>query len=203
MESINSLSNSAVISARASAYPVFSHEVYGEKFYSFNAECMRRSGRVDTIPCIAPQRMLPCIVQDKLSLYSGQVRSCNKTVDGGSRLIISMFVKGVSENAFDDTLNEITLQGYVCKKPVYRKTPFGREIADMLIAVNRSFGKSDYIPAIAWGINARNAAELEIGQKIHVEGRLQSREYEKMLEDGTIIRRTAYEVSVYALLAVE
>lgn len=203
MEAINSLTNSAVICARATEYPVFSHEVYGERFYSFSAECLRRSGRVDTIPCLAPQRLLPCVMQDNLSLYSGQVRSCNKTVDGGNRLIINMFVRGISEGAFDDTLNEVTLQGYICKKPVYRKTPFGREITDLLIAVNRSFGKSDYIPAIAWGVNARSASNMGVGTKVHAEGRLQSRGYEKKLDDGSVIRRTAYEVSVYALIAMQ
>lgn len=191
--------NTAVICARISEEPHFSHEAYGERYYSFSAECERRSGRCDVIPCLVSEKFLPKLSSKDKILLLGQIRSCNRVVEGKTRLLINMFVKNVSETVFDDTHNEVILQGYLCKTPSYRKTPFGREITDILLAVNRPFGRSDYIPVIAWGSNARIAAKLDVGSKLHIEGRIQSRDYEKHLESGEVFIRTAYEVSAFIL----
>ena len=175
--------------------PVFSHRVYGEEFYSFEILSQRLSGRTDLIPCIAARRFLKDIERGAGKVYCGQLRSYNKLVDGKSRLDLKLFLREIRGDETDPSLNSVSLTGYICKEPIYRKTPFGREITDMLLAVNRAYHKSDYIPVITWGQIARDAKELMIGEKIRLTGRLQSREYEKTLESGEKIRRTAYEVS--------
>ena len=194
------ISNSALICAKAANEPVFSHEAFGIKFYGFDAVCERRSEKKDIIRCIAAQDVIGEVDTDKHKIYCGQIRSHNAIIDGNGRLLINVFVKAVSDEVTDMTANEIILCGFICKRPAYRVTPFGREIADMLVAVNRSFGRSDYIPVIAWGQNARRAGKMEVGQRVYAEGRLQSREYEKRLADGSTVKRTAYEVSAYALV---
>ena len=179
-----------------------SHEIYGEKFYRFYIEIDRLSGQKDRIPVIISERLID--VDDfnigKIIFIEGQYRSYNKMDESNkSRLILSVFVKDikqleVSENV--KTVNELTVTGVVCKQPIYRKTPLGRDIADILLAVNRSYNKSDYIPCIIWGRNAKYCEHLETGTTVKVVGRVQSREYEKKYEDGTVEKRVAYEVSV-------
>lgn len=179
-----------------------SHEIYGEKFYKFYIEIDRLSGQKDRIPVIISERLID--VDDfnigKIIFIEGQYRSYNKMDENNkSRLILSVFVKDikqleVSENV--KTVNELTVTGVVCKTPIYRKTPLGRDIADILLAVNRSYNKSDYIPCIIWGRNAKYCEHLETGTTVKVVGRVQSREYEKKYEDGTVENRVAYEVSV-------
>lgn len=186
-----------------------SHEIYGEKFYRFYIEIDRLSSQKDRIPVIISERLID--VDDfeigKVIFIEGQYRSYNKMDENNrSRLILSVFVKDikqleVSENV--KTINELTITGIVCKKPIYRKTPLGRDIADILLAVNRSYNKSDYIPCIIWGRNAKYCEHLETGSIVKVVGRVQSREYDKKHEDGTIEKRTAYEVSVSKFEIIE
>ena len=143
-------------------------------------------------------------INDKISI-DGQFRSYNSYQNERNKLVLTVFAKDVKfvENqdeeiqaSKDFVSNEVTLNGYICKKPIYRQTPFGREIADLLLAVNRAYNKSDYIPCIAWGRTARFCENLEVGTELRVTGRVQSREYEKKYEDGTVEKRIAYEVSV-------
>ena len=137
--------------------------------------------------------------EGQMLTISGQVRSYNKVVDGAGRLMVTLFAQNIAEAQENDTLNRVTLTGALCKAPIYRSTPFGREICDMMLAVNRAFGKSDYIPCIAWGRNAQYAARFGVGDRISLTGRLQSREYQKLLESGEYMTRNAYEgLGVYA-----
>ena len=195
----------------------FSHEIYGEKFYVFNLEIARLSGNADIIPITVSERIITdeMLMQGKQLLVKGQFRSYNIYDNEKNRLILTVFAKDVveveenneeeeNEMAKKDTVtNEVVLVGYICKKPIYRQTPFGREIADVLLAVNRAYNKSDYIPTIAWGRNARFCQNLEVGTKVKLVGRVQSRMYEKKHEDGTVENRVAYEVSIGSLEIVD
>ena len=189
----------------------FSHEIYGEKFYVFNLEIARLSGNADIIPITVSERIITdeMLIQGKQLLVKGQFRSYNSYDNEKNRLILTVFAKDVveeeeNEMAKKDTVtNEVVLVGYICKKPIYRQTPFGREIADVLLAVNRAYNKSDYIPTIAWGRNARFCQNLEVGTKVKLVGRVQSRMYEKKHEDGTVENRVAYEVSIGSLEIVD
>lgn len=185
----------------------YSHEIYGEKFYSFNLEVVRLSNNTDIIPITVSERLLTDLDLSvgKEVEVEGQFRSYNNYENQKNRLILTVFAKEIkeveplSENDKDVVTNEVTLVGYVCKKPVYRQTPFGREIADILLAVNRAYNKSDYIPCIAWGRNARFCQKIEVGTEVKVVGRVQSRTYEKKHEDGTSETRVAYEVSIASM----
>ena len=195
----------------------FSHEIYGEKFYVFNLEIARLSGNADIIPITVSERIITdeMLIQGKQLLVKGQFRSYNSYDNEKNRLILTVFAKDVveveenneeEENEMtkkDTETNEVVLLGYICKKPIYRQTPFGREIADVLLAVNRAYNKSDYIPTIAWGRNARFCQNLEVGTKVKLVGRVQSRMYEKKHEDGTVENRVAYEVSIGSLEIVD
>lgn len=195
----------------------FSHEIYGERFYVFNLEIARLSGNADIIPITVSERIITdeMLTQGKTLLVKGQFRSYNSYDNEKNRLILTVFAKDVieveesqedEENEMvkkDTVTNEVVLVGYICKKPIYRQTPFGREIADILLAVNRAYNKSDYIPTIAWGRNARFCQNLEVGTKVKLVGRVQSRMYEKKHEDGTVENRVAYEVSVGSLEIVD
>lgn len=195
----------------------FSHEIYGERFYVFNLEIARLSGNADIIPITVSERIITdeMLTQGKNLLVKGQFRSYNSYDNEKNRLILTVFAKDVieveedvdnEENEIvkkDMVTNEVVLVGYICKKPIYRQTPFGREIADILLAVNRAYNKSDYIPTIAWGRNARFCQNLEVGTKVKLVGRVQSRMYEKKYEDGTVENRVAYEVSIGSLEVVE
>lgn len=195
-------SNNRIIAAgRLEGAPVLSHEVMNEPFYTGTLAVRRLSGAVDRLPVTLPGKLLACVpaAEGQLLTVSGQVRSYNKVVDGAGRLMVTLFVQSLSEARESDTLNKVTLVGALCKPPIYRSTPFGREICDMMLAVNRAFGKSDYIPCIAWGRNAQYAARFGVGEKICLTGRLQSREYQKLMDNGEYITRSAYEVSAFTL----
>lgn len=184
--------------------PELNHKTYGENFYGFRLSCSRKSTEKDMLPIIVSDRLVEIKdlqVGKKISV-KGQVRTFNKHIsDDKRKLLIMVFARDVweveeeSESA-PEFNNNVKLSGYICKPPVYRVTPKGREIADVLIAVNRTYGKSDYIPCITWGRNARYTGNLDVGTRVDVEGRLQSREYTKKLDDGTEEIRTAYEISV-------
>ena len=179
----------------------FSHEVYGEGFYLVDISVSRLSDSVDYIPLMVSERLVDVTqsyIGETISV-SGQFRSYNRPEEKKNRLILSVFVREVEfvdEIEDDIKSNQIYLDGYICKEPIYRKTPLGREIADLLVAVNRSYGKSDYIPCICWGRNARYASSFEVGSHVEVYGRIQSREYIKKIGEEQTEKRVAYEVSV-------
>ena len=182
----------------------FSHEVFGEGFYMLELLVKRLSDSFDRIPVMISERLID-VTKDYRGEFiqiSGQFRSYNRHEEKKNRLVLSVFAReAVFAEATADKIksNQIFLDGFICKPPVYRKTPLGREIADMLVAVNRPYGKSDYIPCISWGRNARFAANFEVGSRVQIWGRIQSREYVKRLEDDRTEKRTAYEVSVSKL----
>ena len=199
-----SQNNSLVLVGKVTSEKEFSHEIYGESFYSFNLEIPRLSGTSDIIPITISERLMTNfdLQIGKEVIVEGQFRSYNTYEDTKSRLILTVFVKEIKEKSEEEEIkvpNEVQLLGHICRKPIYRKTPFGREIADILLAVNRAYNKSDYIPCIAWGRNARFCADMETGTEIKIIGRVQSRAYEKKYEDGTVENKTAYEVSVSSL----
>lgn len=182
----------------------FSHEIFGEGFYMVDLAVKRLSDSFDVIPLMISERLVN-VKEDHKGKYvevSGQFRSYNRHEEKKNRLVLSVFVRDIM---FVDELeegmktNQIFLDGYICKAPVYRKTPLGREIADLLVAVNRPYGKSDYIPCICWGRNARFAADFQVGGHIQIWGRIQSREYVKKITEEEVEKRVAYEVSVSKL----
>lgn len=197
--------NRIIAAGRLEGAPVLSHEVMNEPFYTGTLAVRRLSGAVDRLPVTLPGKLLACVpaAEGQLLTVSGQVRSYNKVVDGAGRLMVTLFVQSLSEARESDTLNKVTLVGALCKPPIYRSTPFGREICDMMLAVNRAFGKSDYIPCIAWGRNARFVKNLSVGDKVAISGRIQSREYQKRLSETDVRTMTAYEVSVSKLAAFD
>lgn len=178
----------------------FSHEIYDEKFYKFLIKTKRLSDYEDILPVIISERLvnLEEIKIGKLVKISGQFRSYNLQTETRNRLLLSIFVKEIefTEDEKVLTLNDANFVGYICKEPVYRKTPLGREIADVLIAINRTYKKSDYVPCILWGRNAKFCETLNVGDLVKLNGRIQSRTYEKKNPDGEIMKKTAYEVSV-------
>lgn len=190
----------------------FSHEMYGEGFYNFELEVPRLSDSVDVLPVTISERLM---VNMDLSIGSyveiyGQLRSYNRYIDSSSRLVLTIFARDIrliiDEDEAKELLrspNEIFLDGYICKSPIYRTTPFGREISDLLVAVNRSYNKSDYIPCIAWGRNARFCEKLLVGDHIKIWGRIQSREYQKKHNTEEVETKVAYEVSISKLEYVE
>ena len=190
----------------------FSHEVFGEGFYTAMLASERLSKEKDIIPIMVSERLVDVKADwiGRLVKVSGQFRSYNKHEDGRRHLELSVFVREFEEIEFEheepgsgNNENIISLDGYICKTPTYRKTPLGREIADILLAVNRQYGKSDYIPCIAWERNARFVECLEVGTRLRIDGRIQSREYQKRISDDEFETRTAYEVSVSKLTVVE
>lgn len=201
--------NHLILVGKVTSEKRFSHEVYGEKFYIFDLSVPRLSGNADIIPVTISERLLTnqdVNIGAKLQI-DGQFRSYNSYEHEKNKLILTVFVKDLQfleeqedeEVVKDKISNEVILDGFICKKPIYRKTPFGREISDILLAVNRAYNKSDYIPCIAWGRNARFCENIAVGTEVKVIGRVQSREYEKKYEDGTVEKKVAYEVSVSSL----
>ncbi len=183
----------------------FSHEIYGEGFYEMDILVKRLSGQADILPITISERL---IESGNLKIGStlsaiGQFRSYNKQVDGKSKLMLTVFVREVVEGVEYKNPNTIVLSGFICKPPIYRTTPFNREIADVLIAVNRAYNKSDYIPCIAWGRNARFVKNLEVGERVSLSGRIQSREYQKKISETETKLLTAYEVSISKLAAYD
>ena len=191
--------NVSITGEVASAFS-FSHEVFGERFYLADIAVKRLSDSEDLIPVMVSERLVD-VTEDLTGAtvrVEGQFRSYNRH-EGKSRLILSVFAREwefVEEEEKSAKINQIFLDGFICKPPIYRKTPLGREIADLLIAVNRPYGKSDYIPCICWGRNARFASGFEVGMRIQVHGRIQSRKYTKKLSETEFEERIAYEVSV-------
>lgn len=193
----NQTNNSVILCGTVKGEPVYSHEVFGEKFYEVMLAVKRLSGMDDVLPVSVSEHLLGDGFRDGCEVtVKGQFRSYNKIVGERSKLMLTVFVRDVEP--FDPTVNPNTMQlsGFICKPPVYRTTPFNREICDLLVAVNRQYNKSDYIPCIVWGRNARFAEKLAVGQHIDIVGRVQSRNYQKRLDDDTVVTRTAYEVSV-------
>ena len=177
----------------------FSHEMYGEGFYNFELEVMRLSDTKDILNITVSERIITDmeLTIGKDIIVEGQLRSYNKFMDGANKLILTVFARNIEPCLVrSKNPNEIFLDGFICKEPVYRTTPFGREIADVLLAVNRAYNKSDYIPTIAWGRNSRFCQNLSVGDNIRVWGRLQSREYQKKVSDTEVIKKVAYEVSI-------
>ena len=190
---------------------VFSHEMYGEGFYNLDLEVPRLSDSVDLLPLTISERLIVNVdlTIGQYVIIEGQLRSYNRYIDNSNRLVLTIFTKDIyipEEDELTEILrkpNEIYLDGYICKKPIYRTTPFGREITDVLIAVNRSYNKSDYIPCIAWGRNARFCEKMLVGDHIRIWGRIQSREYQKKLPTGEVEAKIAFEVSVSKLEYIE
>ncbi len=193
------LNNKIYLEGTISSELEFSHEMYGEGFYTFYLDVMRLSDTTDSLCITVSERIITNMDLSigKDIIVDGQLRSYNKFVDGSNRLILTVFARNI-EPCLERSKNpnEIFLDGYICKAPVYRTTPFGREIADVLLAVNRAYNKSDYIPTIAWGRNSRFCQTLEVGENIRIWGRLQSREYQKKVGDNEAIKKIAYEVSI-------
>ena len=196
--------NQVTIMGQVASEFEFSHEVFGEGFYMVEVLVKRLSNSCDLIPLMISERLID-VTQDYTGEYimaSGQFRSYNRHEEQKNRLVLSVFVREISfieEEPDDSKANNILLDGYICKEPIYRKTPMGREIADLLLAVNRPYGKSDYIPCICWGRNARFSGQFEVGGHVQLWGRIQSREYQKKLSEFEMEKRTAYEVSVSKL----
>lgn len=199
--------NQVTIIGEVASEFTFSHEVFGEGFYMVDVLVKRLSNSDGRIPLMISERLID-VTQDYTGEYimaTGQFRSYNQHEEKKNRLVLSVFVREVSfvEEELDGAkTNTILLDGYICKRPIYRKTPLGREIADLLLAVNRPYGKSDYIPCICWGRNARFASGFEVGEHVQVLGRIQSREYVKKLSETETEKRIAYEVSVSKLECV-
>lgn len=197
--------NKVYLSGTIESEPVFSHELYGEGFCEFTLRVPRLSEQSDVIPITISERLLGeknLVKGTKISFY-GQFRSFNKLVGEKSKLMLTVFVRDFLDEDEEANPNVTELTGYVCKQPMYRTTPFNREICDLLIAVNRAYDKSDYIPCIAWGRNARFVKEMAVGQKLSLSGRIQSREYTKKLPDGSSEIRVAYELSVNKIFMEE
>ncbi len=193
--------NDLVLVGHAVSDLVLNHTAYGEAFYLFYIGVPRLSGVLDVLPVIVSERLLPSgkDIRGKYLRVSGQFRSYNLNDNGKNRLILSAFTTDIRELQGDyipKVKNKIHLYGYVCKVPTYRVTPFGREITDLLVAINRPYNKSDYIPCITWGQNAKFAQDLQVGDFVYILGRVQQRDYQKREDSGEIVTKTAYEVSV-------
>ena len=197
---MNEITNTVEVIGRLTDMLYASHVNHGEVFYAGTIAVKRLSDVEDILPIIVPGRIIDQVHKlfDKCVRVTGQFRSHNKIVDGKARLLVNIFVQSIEE-AQESTTNSIQLTGRLCKPPIYRITPFGRTICDVIIAVDRGNGIQDFIPCIAWGRNADRAASLNTSDKISISGRIQSRCYEKMLGDGTSVTRTAYEVSIFTL----
>lgn len=206
MNEMQKQNNRVYLMGRVSSAPVFSHELYGEGFYDFTIEVSRLSGQLDLLPVTVSERLLDqadLSVGSKIGI-SGQFRSYNKIDEEKSRLMLTVFVREfVDYDSEDLPPNLIEINGYVCKPPVYRTTPFDRKICDVLLAVNRGYNKSDYIPCIAWGRNALFVKNIPVGTNLLIQGRIQSRIYNKKTSDGETEERTAYELSISKLTKID
>ncbi|HZJ58145.1 MAG TPA: single-stranded DNA-binding protein [Clostridia bacterium] len=191
--------NKVVVVGKVHSPMEFSHEIFGENFYQFDLSVPRLSDYVDLLPITISERLLGGIelAEGMEIIIEGQLRSYNKFIGGYNRLILTVFARELLlKDEGIKNPNQIYLNGFICKEPVYRVTPFNREITDILLAVNRAYGKSDYIPTIAWGRNARFSQHLNVGDNIRIWGRIQSRTYQKKLPKGEVLEKVAYEVSI-------
>lgn len=195
--------NRITVCGRLDGELAYAYTAFKEAFYTGTLLVQRLSGTVDRLPVTIPGKIIDSFPADaqRPIVIRGQVRSYNKTdANGVGRLEVTIFANEITPaGSLDATVNEATIVGAICKPPVHRYTPFEREICDVMLAVNRAFGKSDYIPCIAWGRNAQYAARFPVGQRLEITGRLQSREYEKLLDDGSCITRTVYELSAFTV----
>lgn len=199
--------NQAVIAGEIISDFEFNHEVFGEGFYFVKLKVSRLSHSSDIIPLLVSERLID-VKQSHIGQFlevRGQFRSHNKQESDKNRVVLFLFAKEIEmiDSAENRNPNEIFLDGYICKEPVYRTTPLGRKIADVLLAVNRAYGKSDYIPCICWGRNARYAGNLTVGSRIQLWGRIQSREYQKRIGEGKVVDKIAYEVSASQMEYIE
>ena len=194
--------NEVLLEGTVQAAPVLSHENHGTRFYHFFLRVPRLSGTPDTLPVVAPEPLLEKIPPAGPLRVRGQLRSFNNRSGTGNRLVLSVYALSL-EAAEGEPCNRILLSGSLCKPPIFRRTPLGRSICDLMLAVSRRYGRADYLPVIAWGQLALQAARLEVGALLSLEGRIQSRVYRKVLEDGSAQDRTAYEVSAMHLLEPE
>lgn len=200
----NNANNIITISGRIVSDIKYSHEVFGEKFYEFTLAVKRASGTEDMLPiCVSAYILNGFLDKDDFVTIKGQIRSYNKVENEKNKLILTVFAQDILPYEKTVVSNSVELSGYICKKPVYRVTPLGREVCDIMIALNRQYNKSDYVPCIVWGRNARFTGNLAVGEHIKVIGRLQSRNYEKKLDDETTVTKTVYEVSVSRIEVVE
>ena len=201
---MDTATNQLILAGEIMEAPQFDHEVFGEALFRTILSVPRLSGAFDLLPITVSERLINEDFEAGAQIcISGQLRSYNKVMGGQGRLLLTAFAQRLLSPEEAENPNLIHLTGAICKPPAFRTTPFGREIADLMLAVNRAFGKSDYIPCIAWGRTARYAAQLAVGDKLEVQGRFQSREYQKQMPDGTIMNRVAYEVSLSRLTCLK
>jgi len=198
MTNLNNITNKVYLTGEIVSEPVYSHEMFGEEFFETSIAVKRLSDQLDILPLTISERLIKekdIKIGEKVTLF-GQFRSYNKIVDGKSKLMLTVFVREILDYDEESNPNAIELIGFICKPTIYRTTPFNREICDMLVAVNRAYNKSDYIPCIAWGRNARFVQYLTVGEQVAVYGRIQSREYQKKISDEQVVTKTAFEVSI-------
>ncbi len=192
--------NHVLLKGKINKLPTYSHTVMGEGFFEMFVEVQRLSEEVDVLPVTISERLIDGFnIGDEVGIV-GQFRSYNKLDNGKSKLMLTIFVKELVDPSEITEINQIYLVGYICKEPIYRTTPFGREICDVLLAVNRAYNKSDYLPCIAWGRNARFVRDLGVGEKLEVQGRIQSRKYQKRIDDNNSETKVAYEISLSNVL---
>lgn len=195
--------NHVLLKGKIKELPTYSHTVMGEGFFEMYIEVLRLSEEVDVLPVTISERLISEFkIGDEIGIV-GQFRSYNKIEDTKSKLMLTIFVKELVNPDEISEINQINLVGYICKEPIYRTTPFGREICDVLLAVNRAYNKSDYLPCIAWGRNARFVRDLGVGEKLEVQGRIQSRKYQKRIDENTSETRVAYEISLSSVMIVD
>lgn len=196
--------NRALLTGTAVSAPEFSHASHGEDYYVFPVRSLRLSGTEDVINVMAARSLLDqcTICQGERVSVEGEVRSYNNRSGTGSRLVLTLYARSLVHDLVGTDENRLTLAGTLCRKPVYRRTPLGREIADLILAVNRRYGRADYLPCIAWGSLAQRCAELDTGGCIRLEGRFQSRGYVKIISGGEV-QRTAYEVSIMTMQVLQ
>ena len=194
--------NEVLLEGTALEAPVLSHENHGTRFYRFPLEVPRLSGTPDTLPVLLPEPLLDTVHTEAPLRVQGQLRSFNNHSGVGNRLVLTVYAQAIQPGT-GEPCNRILLSGALCKPPIFRRTPLGRSICDLMLAVSRRYGRADYLPVIAWGQLAVRAARLQVGDHLSLEGRVQSRAYRKVLEDGSIQDRVAYEVSAMHLLEPE
>ena len=195
--------NYVLLKGKINKLPKYSHTVMGEGFFEMYVEVGRLSNEVDILPVTISERLIEDFkIGDEIGVV-GQFRSYNKMEDNKSKLMLTIFVKELVNPDEMNEINQIYLIGYICKDPIYRTTPFGREICDVLLAVNRAYNKSDYLPCIAWGRNARYVRDLGVGEKLEVQGRIQSRKYQKRIDETSTETKIAYEISLSSVMLVD
>ncbi|MBO5322638.1 MAG: single-stranded DNA-binding protein [Oscillospiraceae bacterium] len=187
--------NQITLRGTLATLPEFSHENHGRRFYRFYLEVPRLSGAVDMLPVVAEEHVLNemDLSGGEMLTVTGQVRTHNSRTDGVRRLLIFVYAMRI-EAEDGEPINDVQLDGLICKEPVYRRTPLGREICDVMLAVPRGFHRADYLPCILWGRTAQEIAQLDVRDGVRIVGRLQSRVYTKVTEEGPQ-ERTAYEIS--------